>query len=364
MKNLRIIRNTFIAFTLTATLVSCSDDDTPTPVVETSYKENITNIANNVIVETYSDLAGKANDLFTEASDFKNNTTASNLDEAKQAWRSTRAPWEQSEGFLFGPVDTGGIDPAIDSWPVNTNDMDALLADTANHPTITEAIVDQQINEAKGFHLIEYILWGVDGNKQAADFTTRELEYLVAACENLKNKTATLKEAWVSNGGNYVANFLNAGASGIYTSEKSALEDLVTGMIGIADEVANGKINTPLNGDPSTGTPAGPEQEESRFSHNSKLDFANNVRSISNVYNGKFSIDGKGISEVVANKDSSLDTQFKDELVAAIQAIEAISGTFSAALSSNRTAIETAQTKVRTVQETLESKIKPLISGL
>lgn len=362
MKNFKTSKSILAALALTGMIISCSDDDTPTPEPQTSYKDNLTNIANNVIIETYSDLANKAAGLLVEANDFKNNITAANLDETKQAWRSTRSPWEQSEGFLFGPVDTQGIDPAIDSWPVNTNDMDALLADTQNFPTITEAIVNQQTNEAKGFHLIEYLLWGIDGNKQVGDFTNRELEYLVAACENLKNKTATLKDAWINTGGNYVANFLNAGTSGIYPSEKAALEDLVTGMITIADEVANGKIEVPLNGENGGGVD--PSQEESRFSHNSKLDFADNARSISNAYNGKFLTDGKGLSEIVASKNATLDTQFKAEIVAAIQAIEAITGTFSDAIVNNRSVVENAQVKVRTVQETLQSKIKPLISGL
>ena len=44
------------------------------------------------------------------------------------AWVAARVPWEQSEGFLFGPVDTFGYDPAMDSWPVNRTDLDAVLA--------------------------------------------------------------------------------------------------------------------------------------------------------------------------------------------------------------------------------------------
>ena len=362
MKNFRIIRNAFVAVALTATVSSCSDDNTPTPEPEANYSENLINIGNNVITATYSDLANKAADLYTVAGNFKTTADASNLDATKQAWRSTRSPWEQSEGFLFGPVDTQGIDPAIDSWPVNTVDMDNLLADVSGHPNITEAVINQQVDEAKGFHLIEYLLWGIDENKQVGDFTTRELDYLVAACENLKNKTAVLESAWLPTGENFVANFLNAGTSGIYVSQKAALQDLVAGMIAIADEVGNGKIETPLNGDGGTGVD--PTQEESRFSSNSKLDFANNIRSISNSYNGKYLIDGKGVADVVATENSTLNAQFQAEIVAAIQAIEAIPGTFSDAIVSNRPAVETAQEKVRIVQETLESQIKPLISNL
>ena len=363
MKNLKTLKSIFMAFAIVAMLVSCGDDDTPTPIKD-NYKENIKNITNNIIVKTYSDLADNAADLVTKATALKDGASEETLTAAKTAWQNTRKPWESSEGFLFGPVGDAGLgtDGAIDSWPVNVVDMQALL-DSGN--TLDEPAIDAQINEAKGFHLIEYLLWGIDGNKKATDLTVRELEYVVAACENLAKKTADLKEAWISSGGNYVANFLNAGTSGKYTSEKGALEDFVSGMIVIADEVANGKINTPLNGDPSTGTPAGPEQEESRFSHNSKLDFANNVRSIQNVYNGTYlSSNGKGLSPIIAGKDAALDTKFKTEITEAIEAIEAISGTFTSALASDRAGIENAQAKVRTVQETLESKIKPLVSKL
>lgn len=364
MKHLFKLKHFLTGCALTVVLFSCSDDDpAKDEPIQKDYASHLTNIANNVIVETYKDLANKGSNLHTEALDFQSNITASNLDEVKQAWRSAREPWEKSEGFLFGPVDTEGVDPAIDSWPVNVNDMDNLLNDTANHPTITEPTVDAQVDEAKGFHLIEYLLWGIDGNKQVADFTARELEYLVAACANLSKKTTFLYSQWKADEGNHVANFLNAGKSGsIYVSQKAALGDLVDGMITIADEVGNGKIETPFNGENGAGFD--PTQEESRFSHNSKLDFANNIRSISNIYNGKFLIDGLGISDIIAESDASLDNTFKAELVAAIQAIEAIPGTFTGAIESHRSDVQKAQTKVRTVQETLESKIKPVISGL
>lgn len=369
MKHFKTLKSIFMTFAMVAILVSCGDDnDAPAPA-EVSHKDIITNITSNIIVKTYSDLAREAENLLEKTKKFKEAPSQESLDDAKDAWVATRKPWEQSEGFLIGPVDTGSIDPAIDSWPVNVVDMDALLADVTNHPTITEQIVNQQIFEAKGFHLIEYLLWGLDGNREADSFTTRELEYLVAASENLKNKTTKLKVAWVADGGNYQTNFLTAGpaSSGKYKSEKSALEDLVSALIVIADEVGNGKIEVPLNGDPDTTTPAGPEQEESRFSHNSKLDFADNLISIQNVYHGTYlSHDGKGIADIVKDKDAALHTKFTAEIIAAINAIEAINGTgtFTDALANARPSIEAAQTAVRTVQATLESKIKPLISGL
>ena len=41
--------------------------------------------------------------------------------------------------FLFGPVDSQGIDPAMDSWPVNRTDLDAVLngSNTLDIPFVT-----------------------------------------------------------------------------------------------------------------------------------------------------------------------------------------------------------------------------------
>ena len=128
-------------------------------------------------------------------------------------------------------------------------------------------------------------------------------------------------------------------------------------MIAIADEVGNGKINDPFSQNDLA-------LEESQFSHNSKNDFANNMRSISNVYNGSFNIDGLGIYDIIKTKDAALADQFNTELNNAITSIDNIPGTFSSAVASQSSAISTVITNISTVQTTLESKIKPIISNL
>ncbi len=329
-------------------------DDGSCTYTAVSYKGNISNIASNVITETYVELASKASTLFDLSTLLNTSQTMVNYDNAKNAWRDTRVPWEKSEGFLFGPVDTKGIDPAIDSWPVNVADLDAVLASS---DALTETYIDGLIGELKGFHTIEYLLWGATGNKQIADFTARELEYLLAVTENLKNKTAVLSTSWLPSGENFEGNLTSIGSSSVYTSEKSALEELIEGMIAIADEVGNGKVNDPFSQN-DLGL------EESQFSHNSKNDFANNMRSISNVYNGSFNIDGLGIYDIIYAKDAALAEQFNTELNIAITSIDNIPGTFSSAVTAQSSAIATVISNISTVQTTLESKIKPIISNL
>jgi predicted lipoprotein len=73
-----------------------------------------------------------------------------------------------SEGFLFGPVETGGYDPALDAWPFNLVDAQALLAGS---DPITPQLIASLDGAVKGFHAIEYLLFGHDGSKAAPALT-------------------------------------------------------------------------------------------------------------------------------------------------------------------------------------------------
>jgi uncharacterized iron-regulated protein len=351
----------FLSLIAIVTFTSCSNNDDSSETTDPNaelYTQVLTNVSLNVITETYNSLYTNSQALEDAVSNLTiGDETA--LQAVKEAWQNTRAPWEKSEGFLYGPVDTDGIDPAIDSWPVDVNAINNIL-DSGN--PITSTLLESN-NEARGFHTIEYFVWGLNGDKAASDLTAREIEYLVAATQNLEVQTQDLYFGWLASQGNFAANFINAGQSGsIYTSQKAALQEIVEGLAIIADEVANGKIEEPLNGNNGG---AKPEAEESRFSNNSKLDFANNIRSIQNIYLGDYNnVNGKGISDVVILKNSNLDTQIKTAISDAISAIEAIPGTFTDAIVNNRTAVENAQTKVSNLITILNTNLVPLVSNL
>jgi hypothetical protein len=63
-------------------------------------------------------------------------------------------------------------------------------------------------------------------------------------------------------------------------------------MIDICNEVANGKIAEPYIQQNSS-------LEESPFASNSIIDFTNNIKSVQNMYLGKYTNDGKGLEDLI-----------------------------------------------------------------
>lgn len=355
MKN-QILNSLGIAV-LTLGIVSCSnnDDSTDNQIQNASLQEVVTNNSNNVIIQTYNTLNQRALTLKNAIETLANDKTEANLNAAKTAWSATRVHWEQSEGFLYGPVDTEGIDPAMDTWPVDVEAMNNILNGSAN---ITVQTLENN-NEARGFHLIEFLLWGENGQKTATQITDRQADLLKAAAQDLQNNTQKLYNGWIPSSGNFVNNLLNPSPQA-YPSYVNVLEEMTEGMIVIADEVANAKIEDPLN---SEGSTPNAQLEESRFSNNSKMDFADNIRSIQNMYLGTYNGlgNGKGISVLVAAKNSTLDTKVKNAINASISAIEAIPNTFTDAIYNNRAAVTNAQVKVNELHTILNNELKPFI---
>ncbi len=342
------LSRTLFLGTLALSLAACdSGGDVGTDTFEA--QPVLQNVAADVITATYVDLADEADALLAAVEAFEAAPSAALLDAARQQWRDTRAPWELSEGFLFGPVDTEGLDPSLDSWPVNRTDLDAVLASNA---ALTPAYVAGLEATLRGFHTIEYLLFGTDGTKTAGAFTERELGYLVSATAVLRDDAAQLADAWAPSGLDYAGQVARAGETGsAYVSQRAAVQELVNGLVTIADEVGSGKIGGPY-GDRSTA------EEESRFSGNSLADFADNIRSVQNVYLGDYAgATGEGLADLVAARDAALDARVQGEITAAIDAIEAIPAPFSTAIVEARPTVQAAIDAVLALRATLEGPV-------
>lgn len=347
------MRPPFIAVALTTLAIAACDDGGSTSPGFTD-QQVIVDFADQVVIPTYTLLDDRAAALHGAAMALRATPSAATLTSAQNAWIATRVPWEQSEGFLFGPVSAAGYDPAMDSWPVDRNDLDAVIASSDE---LTETYIRNLPETQKGFHTVEYLLFGEANNRVFSELSARELEYLTGLTFELNAVTTLLETSWTEGSPSYRTVFTTAGTAGntAYPSLDAAAQEILVGMSAICDEVANGKIADPYDAHD-------PNLVESQYSYNSLLDFADNLRSVENAYTGDVpaaGTTGRGLDEVVKAVDPALDTRFRAEIADAIAKIQAIPDPFRDSITTPAAypAIEAAQAAIRTVQTTIDGAL-------
>lgn len=355
MKKINLISCIAVVSVGVLTMPSCKKDETTdSSMTNQEIQTNILgDFSSKVATPLYQDLDLKMNNFNNSCIALDTLTNQTNLDAARQSWKNVRAVWEQSEAFLFGPVATENIDPSSDTWPVDYSALDSLL-NTSN--AFTQPYINTLGDELKGYHPAEYLLWGSNSTKTPTDFTPRELEYLIALAADLHMKTTSLYASWnPSNANNYGLEIANAGqSSSVYSSQKAAMEEIVNAMIGICDEVANGKIDEPF----STGNAA---LEESPFSQNSLVDFKNNITGVKNVYFGKYTQDGYGIHDFLNKNNLSLHSKIANQIENALNSFNGVTVPFGEAITTQPTQVNNVITQINILKNTLESELLPFI---
>ena len=288
---------------------------------ETALRQVLTNLVNNVIVPTYTDLANDVEDLEKTLNGLTVNTiTQSQIDKACKDFKAARQHWERSEAFLGGAASDFSIDPTIDSWPLDRAELldyfkGGMKAEIEDESTIL------------GFHALEFILFRNGQNRKVAELQTTdtyknfesisgadELKYAQQVCRLLKERCFQLQVAWegeknasrvavvkaagldyqTENGLSYGANLIQAGVAGAkstFPTLKDAIAQVLSddegSCVAICNEVGTAKIANPFtNGDIA--------YVESPYSYNSITDFQDNIRSIRNVWMG--SLNGSAAS--------------------------------------------------------------------
>lgn len=301
----------------------------------------LVDFANVLAKPNYNDIKTKAGLLATAIDSLFANPNSSNLLVAQQAWRAVRIPWEQAEGYLFGPAEDYNYDPATDTWPVNTAELDSLLA--SNNP-LGLADIEALQYSLKGYHPIEYVLFGVGGSRIPSELTVRHLQYVVSLSQSLYNATASLVTHWDS----FAIQLATAGiGSTRYTTRKDAFLAIVGAMQGICDEVANGKMQTPLEQNDSSLV-------ESQYAHNATTDFRNNIVGIENAYLGRYNgVYGKSIHDLVKATEASLDHAIQTQITVSIASLDAIDPNYGYAIYYQQGQIIAAQQSINSLNDLL-----------
>lgn len=144
---------------------------------EEDLKPIIINYTDHVVLPTYADLLADNTALNTAirtlantAGEYQAGTkTVADVNLAFKAaaaqWITAREPWETSEAFLFGPVADKGLDPNMDSWPLDVDALKNTLASGRFDNLTWEGEFDEDdetiaaVQNVRGFHTLELLLF-------------------------------------------------------------------------------------------------------------------------------------------------------------------------------------------------------------
>ena len=305
---------------------------------------------NHTVYPTYASLATESEKLVENLKALKANKTQANVNTAAATFLEARHWWEMSEAFLYGAASDFGIDPHIDSWPLDETEFNRLM----NNPEMLAdldgedgAIVARERlgNALLGFHGLEYVLFREGQPRPVNEITDDMMIYAVAVSGDLRNSCFQLEVSWnpeapqahkdmmedlelnttLANGNTYGENMTLAGQAGsTYATLTNALEAIADGCIDIADEVGTSKIGKPHTGEDVTYV-------ESPYSQKSIKDFYDNMTSVKNAYMGGMEgqrDESMSVHTYIKDNNSELDAKALNAIEKALNAIDNMAAPF------------------------------------
>ena len=321
----------------------------------------------NIAEAVYSDSLAGARALQTAVAAFLDAPSDETLATARTAWLASRVSYQQSETFRFGNAIVDDWEGKVNAWPLDEGFIDyvdpgygaatdanayAALNIVANPSltiagqaidasAITPALIAETLNEAdgietnvaRGYHAIEFLLWGQDlngtkagaGNRPFTDYLQgeactngncdRRAAYLRSAADLLVTDLEYITAAWSPTG---------PARAAVTTDPSSGLVAMLTGMGSLSyGELAGERmrLGVMLND---------PEEEHDCFSDNTHNSHYYDALGIRNVYLGQYTrtdgttLEGPSLSALVAATDPALDTELRTKLEATHAALTAL----------------------------------------
>lgn len=234
-----------LAGTLATGFTSCSsDDDVATTTIFTSEQQAelnkaasessananktemgkvVANYLEAVVKPTYLDLAEKSDILYKACQNLyqkrkAGTLTQNDIDAACEAFKGARKDWEQSESFLYGAASDNKIDPHIDQWSLDhdqltkaLNDSKVIAGITSENPAKFVYENNGNFDSVLGFHGLEFVLFRNGKNRTVAAFnaeketeagltsvsTVNEAAFAAAVAGDLRNMTYLLEYGWL-----------------------------------------------------------------------------------------------------------------------------------------------------------------------
>ena len=400
MKKIQNFVMAFLLGAMTIGFTACSSDnggngefDLPdvgqaTTSISSSDKE-MQKVAKNyvqaVVYPTYQALASNARTLYSAAQTLYKSAEAGTMTQkeinaACEAFKNTRQEWERSEAFLFGSATDNELDPHIDSWPLDRDELERALTNEnliagfkSENPAKFVSEHNTEFQSVLGFHGMEFVLFRNGAHRTVEALKANdtdegvtsvkgidELAFLQAVAADVRNITALLEFTWMgsaasnetkailSGEGSYVfsklrynglasngtmcfgQNLLSPSSTTGYTSWQGTMNQiLVGGCSNICAEVADQKLGQAYRVATGQGSTTEDSKDyiESPYSHRSFIDYQDNIYSIKNSLYGTRDIKAttpveNSMLSLLKKMNYSSYNNLVNALNAAIQALE------------------------------------------
>lgn len=313
----------------------------------------------------YGDALAKAKDLDKSIDAFLAAPNAETLAAARAAWKASRVPYMQTEGFRFGNQIVDDWEGEVNSWPLDEGLIDyvdeASYGDTKEEnplytanvvankkirlgpkmldaSTIDKAVIkklnsalDVESNVGTGYHAIEFLLWGQDlhgtgpgaGERPASDYDLkncthgncdRRRDYLKAASGLLVDDLAEMVDDWKTDG--------KARKALAEQNDSAQLSTILTGLGSLSyGELAGErmKLGVLLHD---------PEEEHDCFSDNTHNSHYYDQVGMMEIWNGKYDgvtpVSGPSIAELARDKAPDAAKRVDDAMAVTLEKMKAI----------------------------------------
>ena len=400
MKKIQNFVMAFLLGAMTIGFTACSSDnggngefDLPdvgqaTTSISSSDKEMqkvAKNYVQEVVYPTYQALASNARTLYSAAQTLYKSAEAGTMTQdqinaACEAFKKTRQEWERSEAFLFGSATDNELDPHIDSWPLDRDELERALTNEnliagfkSENPAKFVSEHNTEFQSVLGFHGMEFVLFRNGAHRTVEALKANdtdegvtsvkgidELAFLQAVAADVRNITALLEFTWMgsaasnetkailSGEGSYVFSTLRynglasngtmcygqfllspSSTTGYHSWQGTMTQIFVGGCSNISDEVAVQKLGQAYRCATGQGNPTEDSKDyiESPYSHRSFIDYQDNIYSIKNSLYGTRNINATTPAEnsmlsLLKKMNYSGYNNLVNALNAAIQALE------------------------------------------
>ncbi|MGM0555388.1 MAG: imelysin family protein [Myxococcota bacterium] len=374
---------------LTAALGSaCSDADDSSnnvakedPEAAEARRDVLANLGEDVILEAYVDFEAQAKALETAADAYADSLDPADRQQAQQAWRDAMQVWQRAEMFQVGPAGpmgavVGGEDmrDQIYSWPItNACRVDQEIVE--QNYTDADTFSSEPIN-VRGLDTLEYLLFyegtdnacapnssiNTDGSWSAldqAEIERRRAEYAHTVAIDLSNRATDLREAWDSEGGDFLGELSTAGAaSETYQTSQEALNAISDALFYLDKEVKDMKLARPT-GLSDCVEDVCPEKRESLWANRSLEHVRQNLIGFQQLYLGGAADDPDALGFDDLLRGMGADTLADDmsaRIEDAIAAADAVDGTMVEALENDPESVVAVYEASKAITDLIKSQ--------